>query len=140
MSAKFISLVVAASMAVTSFTAAPARASDKELARALAAIAGIAIIGAAIHDNSKRKDSHVSTRGNHGYYGHQPRRAHKNVHRSHKKQRRQAAKQRAYQQGYNAHQREVKQRRAERRAARRAYHYGHQYQGGYSARPYNYGH
>ncbi|MBZ8118143.1 hypothetical protein KUD11_05730 [Roseovarius sp. LXJ103] len=118
MSGKFISLIVAASMAVTGFTAAPAAAGDRDVVRALAAIAGIAIIGAAIHEQNKsqQRRAHVSTRShnNHGY--HQPRKYKQAKHYNH-----------AYQKGYNAHRREVRQYRQQRRA--------HQ-QWGYSARPY----
>lgn len=46
---KFISAVAGLSIAITGFAAAPARA-DEDVARALAAIVGLAIIGAAIKD------------------------------------------------------------------------------------------
>lgn len=126
MSAKFISLILGASMAITSLTAAPARASDKDLARALAAIAGIALIGVAVSDQSSRKSSNVSSRGhgNNGYYGHQPRRAYQNVQRN-GHQRRQAIQSRAYQQGYSDHRAQVQHHRAQRRHARRSYGYGY---------------
>ena len=115
MSGKFISFIVAASVAVTGMTAAPAQASERDLARALAAIAGVAIVGAAIHDS--RKDQRYAT---------------PSKHRSKKSFR--AAPRRAYQQPY-AYQprRAVRERRVERRHG-----YGHQR--GYSARPYRYGH
>jgi len=118
MSGKFIALIVAASIAVTGFTAAPAKAGDRDVARALAAIAGIAIIGVAIneHNKSQNRRSHVVTRGHNNYVSHQPRQ-HKQAKRFNH----------AYQQGYNAHRREVRQHRAQRRA--------HQ-QWGYSARPH----
>ena len=61
---KFIGTVAAASLAITAFGAAPARADDEDVARALAALLGIAVVGAII--NKSQKDDHVVTR-------HQPR-------------------------------------------------------------------
>ncbi|MDW3224002.1 MAG: hypothetical protein R8G34_14135 [Paracoccaceae bacterium] len=52
---KFIATIVAAALAVTTIGNAPARANDNVLG-ALAAIAGIAIVGKVIHDHNKRKD------------------------------------------------------------------------------------
>ncbi|QIE46357.1 hypothetical protein G5B38_12940 [Pseudohalocynthiibacter aestuariivivens] len=107
MSGKFISLILAASLAVTGMTAAPARADDKDIARALAAIAGIAIIGAAIHDNNKSKRRpapYVSSRNNgHGYKAHRAHRGHKQAqrqHRRHKQQRRAHRRAHGYHNGY----------------------------------------
>lgn len=54
---KFISLIAGASILITGLAAAPARAGDDDVARALAALVGIAIIGAAIND--ARKDDHA---------------------------------------------------------------------------------
>lgn len=59
MSAKFIAFILSAATAIT-FTAAPARADGEDLARALAAIAGIAIIGKVIHDSRKDDDDQVT--------------------------------------------------------------------------------
>lgn len=141
MSGKFITLIIAASIAVTGMTANPARAGDRDVARALAAIAGIAIIGAAIHDHNKNKrrhDGYVSSRG-HGHKAHNP---YRHQRKAHRQQRRQQELNRAYRQGYKAHRREVQQRRAHRHGYRRAY--GNGYRQGYgqqrySARPrYNY--
>jgi hypothetical protein len=53
---KLISTVLAATLAMTSFTA-PAQAGDRDTARALAAIAGIAVLGAIINDRNDRKRS-----------------------------------------------------------------------------------
>ncbi|MCZ4352635.1 hypothetical protein O4H61_08920 [Roseovarius aestuarii] len=119
MSAKFISLILGASMAITSITAAPARAADKDLARALTIIAGVAIVGAAINESSSRSRGHVSSRGhgNNGYYGHQPRRVQKSTHG----QKRRAIQSRAYQRGYNDHRAQVQQRRVQKHRARRGY-------------------
>lgn len=55
---KFIATIVAAALAVTVIGNAPARANDNVLG-ALAAIAGIAIVGKVIHDHNKRKDHHT---------------------------------------------------------------------------------
>ncbi|MFK7878649.1 hypothetical protein [Roseobacter sp.] len=54
MSRKFITTIVAVALAVTAFGRAPARADDN-LIGALAAIAGIAIVGKVIHDHNKKK-------------------------------------------------------------------------------------
>lgn len=80
MSGKFISLIIAASVAVTGLTAAPAQASDRDLARALAAIAGVAVIGAVIHESNKKKKRKKEAAqrqhyNNHGYNTHRPHRA-----------------------------------------------------------------
>lgn len=56
---KFITLIVAAAIAVTGFSG-PARAGNKDFARALAGLAALAIIGAAIHDSQDR--SHARDR------------------------------------------------------------------------------
>jgi hypothetical protein len=50
---KFITAVAAASIMITGFAAAPARADSDDTKRALAALLGIAIIGAVIHDANK---------------------------------------------------------------------------------------
>lgn len=50
----FIALIVTATVAVTAFGAAPARASDQDLARVLAGLAALAIIGKAIHDRNDK--------------------------------------------------------------------------------------
>lgn len=58
---KFIATIAAAAVAVTAVGNAPARA-DEDVLRALAAIAGIAIVGKVIHDRNERKreKSHVA--------------------------------------------------------------------------------
>ena len=56
---KFITAVAAASIMITGFAAAPARADSDDTKRALAALLGIAIIGAAIHDANKDNDYHA---------------------------------------------------------------------------------
>ncbi|PVA10051.1 hypothetical protein DC366_10370 [Pelagivirga sediminicola] len=125
MAGKFISIVLAASVAVTGLTAAPARAADRDVARALAAIAGIAIVGAVIHDaqkNKRRAEARHHPRP--VYKTHRPYRAEKRHHR------RKAIRERAYRRGYNYHRRDTRPRRAERR---------HGSQHGYSARPRRYG-
>lgn len=52
---RFIYTIAAASIAITGFAAAPARADNEDVSRALAAILGIAIVGAVIHDARKDK-------------------------------------------------------------------------------------
>ncbi|MEB8388192.1 hypothetical protein OO012_13215 [Rhodobacteraceae bacterium KMM 6894] len=114
MFSKCISLIVGAAMAITSFTAAPASAGDKDLARALAAIAGVALIGAAVSNSSNRNNGHVSARGNHnnGYYQ-QPRHAPQKVYRNGHQQRRAIAT-RSYHKGYNDRRAQVQQHRAQK--------------------------
>ena len=51
---RFIATIAAAAIAITGFTTAPARAGDDEAAAAIAALLGLAVIGAVIAD--KRKD------------------------------------------------------------------------------------
>ncbi|MCV3270180.1 hypothetical protein [Roseobacter sinensis] len=65
---KFIATIVAAALAVTAIGSAPARA-DNDALRALAAIAGIAIVGKVIHDRNKRKNEQqtVTRHLNDGY-------------------------------------------------------------------------
>lgn len=61
---KMISTVLAATLALTSFTA-PAQADDRDVARALAAIAGIAVLGAIINDrNDRKRQTQTVTRQN----------------------------------------------------------------------------
>lgn len=68
---KFIAAISAASLTLSLFAgAAPARAGGDDLAKVLAGIAAIAIIGKAIDDSNDRKRAHVSrnSHGNgHGY-------------------------------------------------------------------------
>ena len=54
---KFIATVVATSILFTGFAAAPARANQEDVGRALATLIGIAIVGAVIHDSNKDKKS-----------------------------------------------------------------------------------
>lgn len=64
---RFIATVAAASIAITALGTAPARAENHDLERALAAILGIAVLGAIINDN--KKDDYVVQQ-------HRPRHAH----------------------------------------------------------------
>lgn len=52
---QFIGIIAAAAIAITGFTAAPARAGDDEVGAALAALLGLAIVGAVIHEKKKDK-------------------------------------------------------------------------------------
>ena len=52
---KFIATIAAASILITGFAAAPARANQDDLGRALAALLGVAIVGVVIHENKKKK-------------------------------------------------------------------------------------
>jgi len=53
---KFIALIITATIAITGFSAAPARADADDLAKALAGIAALAIIGKASHDRRDRDE------------------------------------------------------------------------------------
>lgn len=58
---KFITTIAAASVALTALGAVPAFAdNDRDLARALAAILGVAVVGSIIHDTNKKKRVHHS--------------------------------------------------------------------------------
>lgn len=52
---KFIATIAAASIALTALGALPAAAGDRETARAIAAILGLAVVGKIIHDRKDRK-------------------------------------------------------------------------------------
>ena len=56
---KFIATVSAAAIALTAMGATPAFADDRDAARALAAILGIAVVGALIHESNKDKKRKV---------------------------------------------------------------------------------
>ncbi len=71
---RFIAAITAVSIAITAFAAAPARAGDEEVARALAAIAGIAILGAAIKSSRDKKKARAKQ---HVY--HAPPKVHRHV-------------------------------------------------------------
>jgi hypothetical protein len=129
MSGKFISFIIAASIAVTGMTAAPAQASDRDLARALAAIAGVAIIGVAINEGRKDK-RHAAPRE------HRVQKQYRAL-RAQAYQPRRPAVERAYRQGVRDQRHVTRERRAERRVERR---HGYGQQRGYGARPYGYGH
>lgn len=73
---RFIATITAASIAITALGAVPAFAGDRENARALAAILGLAVVGKIIHDNNK-KDEIRRERGATFY-------THKNTNRVHK--------------------------------------------------------
>ncbi len=129
MAGKFITLILAASVAATGMTAAPARAADRDLALALGALVGVAVIGAAIQDAKKDKRYVAPRRHVRPQYGaHHHRKAHKGKKHN-------SRVERAYRQGYNDHRRVVRQRRADRHIQRR----DQRPQYGYSARPYRYG-
>lgn len=75
MTRKFISTLCAAAVALTAISSTPAQADNNDdLARALAAVLGVAIIGKIIHDKNDRDDRKVTRR-------HQP----EPVYRTHKK-------------------------------------------------------
>ncbi|MCB4379679.1 hypothetical protein [uncultured Tateyamaria sp.] len=52
---QFIGTIAAVAIAITGFSAAPARAGDDEVGAALAALLGLAIVGAVIHEKKKDK-------------------------------------------------------------------------------------
>ncbi|WP_299722010.1 hypothetical protein [uncultured Tateyamaria sp.] len=61
---QFIATIAAIAIAITGFSAAPARAGDDELAAALAVILGLAVVGTAIN---KRKDEKKARQQAHTY-------------------------------------------------------------------------
>lgn len=118
MSGKFIGLILAASVAVTGMTAAPAQAVDRELAQALAVIAGVAVVGTLVHENRKDRRQ-VVTRG-YPYRAYRP------------APRRPAIAQRAYRRGYHDARR-AERRHHDHRRAKWGHHDSQYY---YSARPH----
>jgi hypothetical protein len=64
---KFIAAAIAATIAITGFAAAPARADGDDVARALAGIAALALIARAI---DKRNDERAVTRQQHNFQPH----------------------------------------------------------------------
>jgi hypothetical protein len=60
---KFIKLIMAASLAVTGLSAAPARADAEDAAKVIAGVAALAILGAAIADAKDDKDRVTRNRG-----------------------------------------------------------------------------
>lgn len=80
----FIRLLAATSIVITGIgiAAAPARANDNDAANALAALLGLAIVGAVIH-NKNKDDDHVSRHQTHTNH-HKPKHHNKHGHTSHK--------------------------------------------------------
>jgi hypothetical protein len=76
---KFIATIAAASILITGFAAAPARANQEDVGRALAALLGVAIVGAAIHENNKKKKKEQAR-----VYKKPKQKVHKPVHQKHK--------------------------------------------------------
>lgn len=67
---KFISVIAGVSILLTGFAAAPARADSDDVGRALAAIVGLAIVGAAIKDaRDDRKAKPVVRHKQNGWQG-----------------------------------------------------------------------
>ncbi len=128
MARKFISFIIAASVAVTGLTAAPAQAGDRDLARALAAIAGVAIVGAVI--NESRKDNRYAA----------PRQYYQPQRQYYQPQRQYYQPQRQYYQPKRKYYQQPRHRKVERayrhgQYQRRVQHRGYGQQR-YSARPY----
>jgi len=98
MSGKFISLIMAASVAVAGIAAAPARADNDDIAKVLAGIAAIAVVGAVIHKSKDRNNDRAVTRH---YYNDNSYVPHRKHHRKHK--RRHHRKHHAHNRGHTAH-------------------------------------
>lgn len=76
---KFIATVTAASIALTALGAVPAFADNYRAERALAAILGLAVVGAIVHENRKdKKKQPVQVHGKPKHHGHQGHHGHKN--------------------------------------------------------------
>jgi hypothetical protein len=58
---KFIAVVLAVSISITALSARAASAGDKDLARFLAGLAGLAVIGAIIHEENKDRNTVATT-------------------------------------------------------------------------------
>ncbi|MBL4766615.1 MAG: hypothetical protein JKY94_02730 [Rhodobacteraceae bacterium] len=74
---KFITLIIVVAIAVTGFSA-PARAGNNDVAKALAGLAVLAIIGATIHKRNQKK-AVISSRSSEPVYRGQKHRRHGNV-------------------------------------------------------------
>lgn len=82
---KFIAMIVAASIAITGFSAAPARA-DEDVAKFIAGMALLGILGAAINDARKDDRGHVTRTYKPPHnHGHAPRHHTHNRHGGHVK-------------------------------------------------------
>ena len=83
MTRKFFGIFLSAALAVTSIGVAPAQAGDRELRRALAGVAALAIIGSAISQSQAQDRGRHNTYNRHGNRprAHQPR-AHQPRHRA----------------------------------------------------------
>lgn len=80
----FIASILVAAMTITGWAATPARADSEDIAKVIAGVAALAIIGAAISERNDRNDYNVVTRNrrhhnDHFQGGH--RRAHKHKHK-----------------------------------------------------------
>ena len=63
----FIAAILAAALAITGMTSVPARAGDDDIAKWIAGVAALAIIGAAIADKNKKDDRVVTRNQGYGY-------------------------------------------------------------------------
>ncbi|HKL05514.1 MAG TPA: hypothetical protein VJ929_06860 [Roseovarius sp.] len=89
---QFIAAVLAAAVAVTGLTAAPARA-DNDAAKVIAGVAALAIIGAAVADANKSKRPKVIYQAPPAY-GHQKHQARHKGYKAHKRHKAQSRHQR----------------------------------------------
>ena len=78
---KFIATIAAASIALTALGASPAFAGEKETARAIAAILGLAVVGKLIHDKNERKKERREEVSR-GYHNPQPSKPHRPEYRA----------------------------------------------------------
>ena len=69
---RFIATIAAAAIAVTGISAAPARAGDDDAAAAIAALLGLAVIGAVIADKRKDKKERVHVTKKHPQHVQRP--------------------------------------------------------------------
>ena len=83
MSRKFIASILAASLALTSFTAAPARASDRDLVQFLAGATALIIIGSALNDSRQQTTVNQPQPRNRDQYRHQADRRYETDRRHH---------------------------------------------------------
>ncbi|CUH64556.1 hypothetical protein TG4357_01355 [Thalassovita gelatinovora] len=83
MSRKFIATILTASLALTSFTAVPARASDRDLVQFLAGATALIIIGSALSDSNRHTTATQQQPRNQDRYRQQENRRHEEDRRRH---------------------------------------------------------
>jgi hypothetical protein len=76
---KFITFIVASAIAVTGLTAQPVQAGNDDVAKWIAGLAALAIIGAAVADNNRSKSKPVYSHAPQPTYNHVPKPRHSHL-------------------------------------------------------------